>query len=85
MSTSVNGATSAKALVLPLGIILIFSMSTAIAMFITSLSSDKIAHVHVYATTLLFVFFWIKPNIKMFKFLTLIIGVLLAVSESEVS
>ena len=45
-------------------------MSTAIAMFVFNLSSDKIAHVHIYATILLCVFFWIKSNIKISKFLT---------------
>ena len=46
-------------------------MSTVFAMFISNLSSDKIAHVHIYATTFLCVFFWIKSNIKMSKFLTI--------------
>jgi len=51
-------------------VIFIFSMFTVIAMFISNLGSDKIAHVHIYATSLLFVIFWIKSNIKMSKFLT---------------
>ena len=41
-----------------------------LAMFISNLSSDKIAHVHIYATTILCVIFWIKSNIKMSNFLT---------------
>ena len=46
-------------------------MSITIAIFITNLSNDKFAHVHIYTTTLLCVFFWIKSNIKMSKFLTI--------------
>ena len=41
-----------------------------LAMFISNLSSDKIAHVHIYATTILCVIFWIKSNIKICIFLT---------------
>jgi len=50
----------------------IFSISTIVfAMFTSNLSSDKIAHVHIYATTVLCVIFWIKLNIKMSNFLTI--------------
>ena len=45
-------------------------MCITIAMFITNLISDEFAHVHIYATTLLCLFFWIKSNVKMSKFLT---------------
>ena len=66
-----------SALVPPRGTILnkffIFSMSAVVAvvlaMFISNLRSDKIAHVHIYVTTVLCVIFWIKSNIKMSNFL----------------
>ena len=75
MSTSANGAAGAFGTgpsgYNPKRLYFIFSMSTVVfAMFISNLSSDKIAHVHIYATTLLCVIFWIKSNIKMSKFLT---------------
>ena len=46
-------------------------VAVVLAMFISNLNSDKIAHVHIYATTILCVIFWIKSNIKMSKFLTI--------------
>ena len=77
MSTSANGAagafsTSPSSGYIPKRLHFIFSMST-VAIFISNLSSDKIAHVHIYATTLLCVFFWLKSNIKMSNFLTIYI------------
>jgi len=63
MSTSVNGAAGAFGTGPSLGynpnlLPFIFSMSVVIfAMFISNLSSDKITHVHIYATTILCVFF----------------------------
>jgi hypothetical protein len=45
--------------------------SCGFTMFISNLSSDKITHVHIYATTILCVIFWIKSNIKISKFLTI--------------
>ena len=39
-------------------------VAVVFAMFISKLSSDKIAHVHIYTTTILCVIFWIKSNIK---------------------
>ena len=79
MSTSANGAAGAFGTGPSSGYSLIrlffvFSMflvvAVVFAMFISNLSSDKITHVHIYATTLLLVIFWIKSNIKMSKFLT---------------
>ena len=78
MSTSANGAAGAFGTG-PSGynlkrLFFFFSMFVVVAvvsaMFISNMSSDKIAHVHMYATTLLLVIFWIKSNIKMSKFLT---------------
>jgi len=46
-------------------------VAVVLAMLISNLSSDKIAHVHMYATTILCVIFWIKSNIKISKFLTI--------------
>jgi len=82
MSTSANGAAGAfgtgpSSGYNPKRLYFIFSISITIAMFITNLSSDEIAHVHIYATTLLYVIFWIKSNIKTSKFLTL--GIFLVV------
>jgi len=79
MSTSANGAVGAFGTGLSSGynlkrLFFVFSMSAVVAvvfaMFISNLSSDKIAHVYIYATTILCVIFWIKSNIKMSKFLT---------------
>ena len=79
MSTSVNGAAGAFGTDPSSGynlkrLFFVFSMSAVVAvvfaMFVSNLSSDKIAHVHIYATTILCVIFWIKSNIKMFNFLT---------------
>jgi len=70
MLTSVNGAAGAfgtgpSSGYNPNRLSFIFSMSVVIfAMFISNMSSDKIAHVHIYATTILCVIFWIKSNIK---------------------
>jgi len=47
-------------------------VALVLAMFISNLSSDKIAHVHIYATSVLCVIFWIKSNIKMSNFLTVL-------------
>jgi len=78
MSTSANGAADALALVPPWGTNLIdcllLSAAVVFAMFISNLSSDKIAHVHIYATTILCVIIWIKSNIKMSNFLTVFIN-----------
>jgi len=92
MSTSVNRAAGAFGTSPSSGynlkrLIFIFSMSAVVAvifaMFISNLSSDKIAHVHIYVTTLLCVIFWIKSNIKMSSFLTIqkhdILGIFLLV------
>ena len=74
MSTSVNGAASAfgsgpSSRYNPNQLSFIFSMSAVVfATFISNLSSDKIAHVHLYATTILCVIFWIKSNIKCLNF-----------------
>ena len=63
MSTSANGAAGAFGIgpsseYNPKRLYFIFSMSTVVfAMFISNLSSDKITHVHIYATTLLCVIF----------------------------
>jgi hypothetical protein len=63
MSTSANGAAGAfgtgpSSGYNPKRFSFIFSMSTVVfAMFISNLSSHKIAHVHIYATTLLCVIF----------------------------
>jgi len=79
MSTSVNGVAGAFGTAPSSGynlkrLFFIFSMSAVVAvvlvMFISNLSSDKIAHVHIYATIILCVIFWIKSNIKMSNFLT---------------
>jgi len=76
MSTSVNGAAGAfgtgpSSGYNPNRLSFIFTMSTVVfALFISNLSSDKIAHMHLYATTILCVIFWIKSNIKMSNFLT---------------
>ena len=80
MSTSVNGATGALGTgpssgYNPKRLFFIFSMSAVVAVifaiFISNLSSGKIIHVHIYATTILCVIFWIKSNIKMSNFLTI--------------
>ena len=80
MSTSANGAAGAFGTGPSSGynlkrLFFTFSMSAVVAvvlaMFISNLSSDKIAHVHIYATTIFWVIFWIKSNIKMSKFLTI--------------
>ena len=69
MSTSANGAAGAFGTGPSSGynlkrLFFVFSMFAVVAvvfaMFISNLSSDKIAHVHIYATTLLLVIFWIK-------------------------
>jgi len=66
MSTSLNGAAGALGTGASLGYNLkqlfsIFSMSAVVAvvlaMFTSNLSSDKIAHVHIYVTTILCVIF----------------------------
>jgi len=51
-------------------------VAVVFAMFVSNLSSDKIAHVHIYATTILCVIFWIKSNSKMSKFLTILCVIL---------
>ena len=66
MSTSVNGAVGAFGTGPSSGynlkrLFFIFSMSAVVAVvlviFIANLSSDKIAHVHIYATTILCIIF----------------------------
>jgi len=63
MLTSVNGAAGAfgtgpSSEYNPNRLSFIFSMSTVIfTMFICNLSSDKIAHVHIYVTTILYIIF----------------------------
>jgi len=80
MSTSVNGAAGAFGTGPSSGynlkrLFITFSMSAVVALvlalLISNLSSDKIAHVHIYATSVLCVIFWIKSNIKMSNFLTI--------------
>ena len=84
MSTSVNGAADAFGTgpfsgynLNRLFMSIIFSMSAVVlAIFIFNLSSDKIAHVHIYTTTVLCVIFYIKSNIKMSNFLTTSVNVI---------
>jgi len=66
MSTSANGAAGAFGTGLSSGynlnrLFFIFCMSVVVAVvlaiFISKLSSDKIAHVHIYATTIFYVIF----------------------------
>jgi len=80
-STSVNGAAGAFGTGSSSGynlkrLFFVFSMSAVVAvifaMFISNLSSDKIAHVHIYATIILCVIFWIQSNIKISNFLTIL-------------
>ena len=52
-------------------ILFLVCLQSYFSMFITSLSGDKIVHVHIYATTLMIIFFWITSNIKISKFLTI--------------
>ena len=79
MSTSANGAAGVFGTGPSSGynlkrLFFTFSISVVVAVvlaiFISKLSSDKIAHVHIYAITILCVIIWIKSNIKMFNFLT---------------
>jgi hypothetical protein len=68
MSTSVNGAAGAFGTGPSSGynlkqLFFVFSMSVVVAvvlaMFISNLNSYKIAHVHIYATIVFCVIFWI--------------------------
>jgi len=72
---SANGSTSAfgtgpSSGYNPKLLCLIFNMSAIIfAIFITNLSSDEFAHIHIYATTLLIIFFGLNqielaPKVK---------------------
>jgi len=68
MSTSVNGAVGAFGTGLSSRynlkrLCIIFIMYAA--MFITSPCSGRFAHVHIYATILLIIIFWIKSKSKM--------------------
>jgi hypothetical protein len=45
-----------------------------INIFATNLSSGKITHVHIFVITNLLLFFWINFNMKLPKFLTLLLA-----------